>query len=80
VEGIIVPGTDETRIARTLTLGQIGKLIDAGVIRDGMLPKVEACTHAIKSGVKAARIVNGLVDHPLKAVLSGEEIGTQILP
>ena len=80
VEGIIVPGTDETRIARTLTLGQIGELIGAGVIRDGMLPKVEACTHAIKSGVKVARIVSGLVDHPLKAVLSGEEIGTQIVP
>ena len=80
VEGVIVPGTDETRIARTLTLGQVRKLIDAGIIREGMLPKVEACTHAIKSGVKVARIVNGLGDHPLKAVLSGEEIGTQIVP
>jgi acetylglutamate kinase len=80
VEGVIVPGTDEMHIARSLTLAQIGKLVEAGVIKDGMLPKVEACTHAVKSGVKVARIVNGLGDHPLKAVLSGAEIGTQIVP
>jgi len=80
VEGVIVPGTDEVRIASSLTIEQVGRLIGAGVIRDGMLPKVEACTHAVKSGVKAARIVNGLGEHPLKAILEGEAIGTQILP
>jgi acetylglutamate kinase len=80
VEGIIVPGTDVVNVASELTLKQIAKLIGSGVIKDGMLPKVEACEHAIKSGVKSARIVNGLGEHPLKSVLAGEEIGTLILP
>jgi len=80
VEGIIVPGTDTVSVASELTLKQIAKLIGSGVIRDGMLPKVEACEHAIKSGVKSARILNGLGEHPLRAVLAGGDIGTLILP
>lgn len=80
VEGVIVPGTDEVRVVKSLTIDQTRQMISAGVIRDGMLPKIEACTHAIKSGVKVAMIVNGLGEHPLKAALAGEGTGTRILP
>lgn len=80
VEGVIVPGTDVVRVAESLRISDIRKLIEVGVIREGMLPKVEACIHAIESGVKSAMIINGLGDHPLKAALAGERIGTRILP
>jgi len=80
VEGVIVPGTDGPRIAEKLTLHQINKLIDARAIREGMLPKLEACVSAIENGVKSTRIVYGLGEHPLLDAMSPEPIGTQIVP
>jgi acetylglutamate kinase len=80
VEGVIVPGTDGPRIASKLDLHQVNKFIDAGVIREGMMPKVEACVNAIENGVKSARIVYGLGEHPLLEAMSPEPIGTQIVP
>lgn len=80
VEGVIVPGTDGPYVAKELTLHQINKLIDAGVITEGMLPKVEACISAIENGIKSTRIAYGLADHPLLDATSAEPIGTMILP
>jgi len=80
VEGVIVPGTDGPSIADKLTLHQINKLIDAGAIREGMLPKLEACVSAIENGVKSTRIVYGLGEHPLLDAMSPEPPGTQIVP
>lgn len=80
VEGVIVPGTDGPYIAGKLTLHQVNKFIEAGVIKEGMLPKVEACVSAIQSGVKSTRIVYALGEHPLIDAMSPEPIGTQILP
>jgi len=80
VEGVIIPGTDGPRIADKLTLHQINKLIEAGAIREGMLPKLEACVGAIDNGVKSTRIVYGLGEHPLLDALSPEPAGTQIVP
>jgi acetylglutamate kinase len=80
VEGVIVPGTDGPRIADKLNLHQINKLIEAGAIREGMLPKLEACVGAIDNGVKSTRIVYGLGEHPLLGAMSSEPAGTQIVP
>ena len=40
-------------------------MIDAGIITDGMLPKVEACLSALEGGVKKAHIIDGRIAHSL---------------
>ena len=63
-----------------LTRKEAKKLIKAGVIRDGMLPKVTCCLDALKSGVRKTHIIDGRIRHALLLELFTEEgIGTQIV-
>ena len=41
------------------------KLIKNGTITEGMIPKVETCINAVKSGVKAAVILDGRLPHAI---------------
>ena len=41
------------------------ELITTGIIKDGMIPKVETCLNAIEEGVDAAVIIDGKVPHAL---------------
>ncbi len=59
---------------------QIKKMIDAGVITDAMLPKVEACLTALDAGVKKAHIIDGRIEHSLLLeIYTDKGIGTQII-
>lgn len=50
------------------------------VISGGMLPKIEACMHALKSGVGNVRILNGTKPEVLSNILlKGKEHGTRFL-
>lgn len=79
VEGVALSDA-EGRLADALTVAETRDLIDRGIIHGGMIPKIEACIHAIQCGVSTARIVNGFTDHPLRKVFSDNSIGTKILP
>ncbi len=51
-----------------------------GVIPGGMIPKVECCVEAVRSGVERAHILDGRIPHSiLIELLSDEGIGTMIL-
>lgn len=55
------------------------KLIEDGIVKDGMLVKLETCLKAVKKGIKRIHILNGLAKHSLlKEVLSKKGIGTMI--
>ena len=63
-----------------LTRKQASDLIRSKVIRDGMLPKVNCCLDALKSGVHKTHIIDGRVRHALLLEIFTEEgIGTQIV-
>ena len=50
------------------------------VIRDGMLPKVNCCLDALKSGVYKTHIIDGRIRHALLLeIFTAEGIGTQIV-
>ncbi len=67
-----------TRIAN-LDLAAVQGLIDAGVIKGGMLPKVRCAVEAVEQGVAASQIIDGRVDHALLLeVFTSEGIGTLI--
>jgi len=55
-----VPGVlgQDKQLISTLTLVQTERLIQSGIIRDGMVPKVQAALRVVGQGVPRARIVN----------------------
>jgi acetylglutamate kinase len=63
----------------SLNEAQIKEMIDAGIITDAMLPKVEACTMALSAGVKKAHIIDGRIPHSLLLeIYTDMGIGTEI--
>ena len=77
VEGIL--GEQKTLIS-SLKRADIAKLIEQGVISEGMLPKVEACITALDGGVHKAHIIDGRQDHALLLeVFTNRGIGTEIV-
>lgn len=66
-------------IIHTLDETQIGRLKEQGIIAGGMMPKVDACLHAVKGGVPKAHIIDGRVEHALLLeVFTSEGLGTVI--
>ncbi len=69
----------ESRIS-TLTTTEIEEMVKSGAIGTGMLPKVEACVHALRGGVTKAHIIDGRIPHSLLLEIYTESgIGTEII-
>lgn len=67
-------------LLHTLTLKEIGELINNGVAKDGMAVKLENCSHAVKHGVKRVHILNGMSPHSLLLeIFTKSGIGTMII-
>ena len=78
--GILTDRNDPTSYASTLTLAQIDELVAKDVISAGMLPKVEACIHALRGGVNKAHIIDGRIPHALLLeIYTQAGIGTQVV-
>jgi acetylglutamate kinase len=56
------------------------QLIEGGVVKGGMIPKLNCCLDALHSGVKKAHIVDGRKKHAiLLEVFTKGGIGTEIV-
>ena len=63
----------------SLDTAEAARLMAAGVIGGGMLPKVECALSAVKRGVKRAHIIDGRVEHAvLLEIFTDEGVGTLI--
>ena len=70
---------DDGALVSTATSRLIENLINAGVISDGMLPKINSALSAINNGVTRAHIIDGRVCHALLLeIFTNEGIGTLI--
>jgi acetylglutamate kinase len=77
VEGIL---DEQKTLISSLKRTDVPKLIEQGVISEGMLPKVEACLTALEGGVRKAHIIDGRQDHTLLLeVFTNRGIGTEIV-
>jgi acetylglutamate kinase len=77
-----VPGLIDKRgkIISTIKTSRVNKLIKNNTITGGMLPKVQACLHALSEGVSKTHIVDGRVPHCLLLeIFTREGVGTEIL-
>lgn len=62
-----------------LSIVDVDKLVDKGVIHSGMLPKIHAVLDAVSGGVKAAHIIDGRVKHAvLIEIFTNQGMGTLI--
>ncbi|HEX2384945.1 MAG TPA: acetylglutamate kinase [Candidatus Binatia bacterium] len=64
----------------TLKIAQARKLIQDGVVGEGMIPKVECCIEALRGGVAKTHIVDGRVKHAvLLEAFTKEGVGTEVV-
>lgn len=77
-----VPGLldKKGKIITSIKKNKITQLIADGIIKGGMLPKVQACIKALDSGVSKTHIIDGNIPHCLLLeIFTKEGIGTEIL-
>ena len=80
VRGLLRDPKDESTLLPVVELSQVPGLVKDGVIQGGMLPKVDCCVEAVRSGVENAVILDGRIPHSiLIELLSNEGIGTMLL-
>ena len=80
VRGLLRDPKDESTLLPVVELSKVPGLIKDGVIQGGMIPKVDCCVEAVRSGVKDAVILDGRIPHSiLIELLSNEGIGTMLL-
>lgn len=80
VRGLLRDPKDESTLLPVVQLSQVPGLVKDGVIKGGMIPKVDCCVEAVRSGVKNTIILDGRIAHSiLIELLSDEGIGTMLL-
>jgi len=78
--GILRDRNDPNSLISEIKVSDAPKLIEAGIINGGMIPKVECCINAIKWGVRRVFIIDGTVPHAiLIEMLTNEGIGTMFI-
>jgi acetylglutamate kinase len=80
VAGVMTDASGAGPPAGTLRTDEARDLIARGIVRGGMIPKIECCVAAVEDGLREARIVDGRVPHALLRALSSEEgAGTRFM-
>ena len=70
---------DEGNVLTGLKVKQVEELASTGILKGGMLPKVECALDALRSGVHSAHIIDGRVEHALLLeIFTDEGVGTLI--
>ena len=78
--GILRDKNDPATLISRICLEEAEALIRDGIISDGMIPKVECCTDAIRWGVHRVFIIDGRIKHSiLIETLTDEGIGTMFV-
>lgn len=79
VDGLYADFADKASLISVLTPAQAEEMIVNDLLEGGMVPKVAACVHSLRGGVKRAHILNGTVPHALLLeVYTDEGVGTMI--
>ncbi|GHT78307.1 acetylglutamate kinase [Spirochaetia bacterium] len=79
VQGILRDVKNPESLIKELSRSEVDTLKKEGIVRAGMIPKVECCTLALSGGVKQAHIIDGRLPHALLlALFTDEGIGSMI--
>ena len=79
VEGLYADWPHSDDVISRLTVSELEKLLPE--LASGMVPKMEGCLHAVRHGVRNARVIDGRVPHSiLLEIFTDEGIGTMVVP
>ena len=79
IRGLLRDVNDDESLISTLNVSEVPLLKKEGVIKGGMIPKVDCCVEAVRSGVGRAHILDGRIKHSiLLELFSDEGIGTML--
>ena len=79
VRGLLRDPADEETLINSVTASEVPGLVKDGIIKGGMIPKVECCVEAVRCGVKNAVILDGRIPHSiLIELLSDSGVGTML--
>lgn len=77
VEGLFADYPHNTELISRLAVDELRALLPS--LSSGMLPKMEACLHAVEGGVPQAHIIDGRVPHSLLLeVFTDQGVGTMV--
>ncbi len=81
INGVLKDRNNPSSLIRMMTIQEATGYYEDGTITGGMIPKVECCIEAIRSGVDKVTIIDGRVPHSIvMELLSNEGAGTMIVP
>jgi acetylglutamate kinase len=79
VEGLYADWPDRSSLLNEISVGALEKLLPN--LASGMIPKMEACLHAVQGGVPGAHVIDGRLAHSvLLEIFTSHGIGTMVLP
>jgi acetylglutamate kinase len=79
VEGVRMNPDDPASVISEFPASDFDRLVQEGIIKGGMIPKVEACVRVVQGGVEKAHIIDGRKHHAiLLELLTHEGVGTMI--
>ena len=79
VKGIYGDLNDESTFISYITVDKARNYIKSGIIKGGMIPKIECCINAIESGTKNIHLIDGRKEHSLLLeIFTNKGIGTMI--
>jgi acetylglutamate kinase len=79
VEGLYSDWPDTSSLVSEIGVDALAAMLPG--LQTGMVPKMEACLHAVRAGVPAAHVLDGRVPHALLLeVFTDDGVGTMVVP
>ncbi|HEU5475148.1 MAG TPA: acetylglutamate kinase [Actinophytocola sp.] len=79
VEGLYASWPDRSSLLDVIRVTELEKLLPD--LASGMIPKMEACLHAVRGGVPRAHVIDGRLAHSvLLEMFTSHGVGTMVLP
>lgn len=79
IEGLRRDVKDAASLISSIGVDELQSMLDDGTLTEGMIPKIESCIHAIRSGVAKAHILDGRAPHALLLeIFTKKGIGTEV--
>jgi len=80
VPGLMRDPRDPSTLIPHLQAGEVDALRDAGIVDQGMIPKLESAVAAVKAGVDKVSLVDGRVNHAiLLEIFTDAGVGTEVV-
>jgi acetylglutamate kinase len=80
VPGLMRELGDQNSVIREIRTGDVARLVADGIVKEGMIPKLEACCLAVSNGGTANIICGKDPEAIVAQLLLGENRGTRIKP